>query len=165
MEHMLTKGPLLDSQGHLTEAGYATSLVKEYRRGDIKASGFRIKEWDYYLIYNDRFGIALTLDVNSYMSMLSASILDFENATETTVSPIGVMPMGKTNLPSTSESGVITITTSATEGRMESIRIRVPAMVITPVKSCVKPMSKPSAKVSTSPITRLTVSPCGWASR
>ncbi|MBQ2004283.1 MAG: DUF2804 domain-containing protein, partial [Peptococcaceae bacterium] len=61
---------------------------------------------DYYLIYNDRFGIALTLDDNSYMSMLSASILDFENATETTVSPIGLMPMGKTNLPSTSESGV-----------------------------------------------------------
>ncbi|MBR2009140.1 MAG: DUF2804 domain-containing protein, partial [Peptococcaceae bacterium] len=106
MEHVLKKGPLLDAQGHLTEAGYATSLVKEYRRSAIKASAFRIKEWDYYLIYNDRFGIALTLDDNSYMSMLSASILDFENATETTVSPIGLMPMGKTNLPSTSESGV-----------------------------------------------------------
>lgn len=106
MEHVLTKGPLLDVQGHLTEAGYATSLVKEYRRSDIKASAFRIKEWDYYLIYNDRFGIALTLDDNSYMSMLSASILDFEHGTETTVSPIGVMPMGKTNLPFSSESGV-----------------------------------------------------------
>ncbi|MBQ2021257.1 MAG: DUF2804 domain-containing protein [Peptococcaceae bacterium] len=106
MEHVLTKGPLLDAQGQLTEAGYATSLVKTYRRSDIKASGFRIKEWDYYLIYNDRFGIALTLDDNSYMSMLSASILDFTTPSELTVSPIGVMPMGKTNLPSTSESGV-----------------------------------------------------------
>ena len=46
MEHVLTKGPLLDAQGHLTEAGYATSLVKEYRRSAIKASAFRIKEWD-----------------------------------------------------------------------------------------------------------------------
>lgn len=106
MEHVLTKGLLLDVQGHLTEAGYATSLVKEYRRSDIKASAFRIKEWDYYLIYNDRFGIALTLDDNSYMSMLSASILDFTNAAETTVSPIGVMPMGKTGLPSSSVSGI-----------------------------------------------------------
>ena len=106
MEHVLTKGPLLDAQGQLTEAGYATSLIKEYRRSDIKASGFRIKEWDYYLIYNDRFGIALTLDDNSYMSMLSASILDFTTPSESTVRPIGVMPMGKTNLPSTSESGV-----------------------------------------------------------
>ena len=77
MEHVLTNGPLLDAQGQLTEAGYATSLIKEYRRSDIKASGFRIKEWDYYLIYNDRFGIALTLDDNSYMSMLSASFIDF----------------------------------------------------------------------------------------
>ena len=101
MEHVLTKGPLLDAQGQLTEAGYATSLIKEYRRSDIKASGFRIKEWDYYLIYNDRFGIALTLDDNSYMSMLSASILDFTTPSESTV-----RPMGKTNLPSTSESGV-----------------------------------------------------------
>ena len=38
--------------------------------------------------------------------MLSASILDFTTPSELTVSPIGVMPMGKTNLPSTSESGV-----------------------------------------------------------
>ena len=106
MEHKLSAGPLLDANGHLTEAGYATSLVKEYRRSDIKASGFRIKEWDYYLIYNDKFGIALTLDDNSYMSMLSASILDFENATETTTSPIGIMPMGKTNMPPSSVSGI-----------------------------------------------------------
>ena len=59
MEHKLSKGPLLDANGHLAEAGYATSLVKEYKRSDIKPSAFRIKEWDYYLIYNDKFGIAI----------------------------------------------------------------------------------------------------------
>lgn len=106
MEHKLTKGPLLDLQGHLSEAGYATSLVKEYRRSAIKASALRIKEWDYYLIYNDRFGLALTMADNAYMSMLSASLLDFESAEEITVSPIGILPMGKTNMPATSESGV-----------------------------------------------------------
>ncbi|MBR5228960.1 MAG: DUF2804 domain-containing protein [Firmicutes bacterium] len=105
MEHKLSPGPLLDSNGHLCEAGYATSLVKTYDRKAIKANGLRIKEWDYYLIYNDRFGIALTVDDNSYMSMLSASILDFTTPGETTVSPIGFMPMGKTNLPPTSASG------------------------------------------------------------
>ena len=77
MEHRLSPGKLLDEKGHLAEVGYATSLVRQYDRKDIKAPALRIKEWDYYLIYNDRFGIALTLDDNSYMSMLSASVLDF----------------------------------------------------------------------------------------
>ena len=58
MEHRLTAGKLLDLHGHLKEAGYATSLVREYDRGDIKAPALRIKEWDYYLIYNGRFGVA-----------------------------------------------------------------------------------------------------------
>ena len=106
MEHMLHPGRLLDGSGCLQEAGYATSLVKEYCRNDIKAPGWRIKEWDYYLIYNDRFGIALTLDDNSYMSMLSASVLNFTNPGERTVSPIGALPMGKTNLPPSSAAGV-----------------------------------------------------------
>lgn len=106
MEHRLSPGKLLDANGHLQEAGYATSLVREYRRGDIKAPAMRIKEWDYYLIYNDRFGVALTLDDNAYMSMLSASILDFTKPCEKTVSPIGAFPMGKTNLPSSSAGGV-----------------------------------------------------------
>ena len=106
MEHRLTLGKLLDSNGHLQEAGYATRLVREYSRKDIKAPALRIKEWDYYLIYNGRFGVALTLDDNSYMSMLSASILDFSVPCEKTVSPIGMMPMGKTNLPSTSAAGI-----------------------------------------------------------
>ena len=30
MEKMLSKGPLLDEQGNLAEAGYAFDLVKEY---------------------------------------------------------------------------------------------------------------------------------------
>jgi len=106
MEHRLSPGKLLDENGRLEEAGYATSLVKEYDRKAIKAPALRIKEWDYYLIYNDRFGIALTLDDNSYMSMLSASILDFTAPAERTVSPIGLLPMGKTNLPPSSAAGV-----------------------------------------------------------
>ena len=106
MEHRLSHGKLLDSKGHLQEAGYATSLVREYSRKDIKAPAMRIKEWDYYYVGNDRFGVALTVDDNSYMSMLSASVLDFTVPCEKTVSPIGAFPMGKTGLPSTSAAGI-----------------------------------------------------------
>ncbi|HBP25462.1 MAG TPA: DUF2804 domain-containing protein, partial [Acholeplasmatales bacterium] len=47
-QKILTPGPLLDEKGNLTEAGYATSLVKDYSREQIKSSQLRIKEWDYY---------------------------------------------------------------------------------------------------------------------
>ena len=106
MQHLLSPGKLLNEKGHLAEAGYATSLVKEYSRDQIKASPLRIKEWDYYLIYNNDIGIALTMDDNGYMSMLSASFLDFCTPCETTVSPIGIMPLGKVGLPCSSAEGV-----------------------------------------------------------
>ena len=48
---------------------------------------------------------------------------------------------------------------------MVSMKPRVPMMVSTPVNSWVKPISRPSAKVSTSAITRLTRSPWGWLSK
>lgn len=106
MQKKLTAGPLLDEKGYLAQAGYATRLVRTYDRSKIKAGKTRIKEWDYYLIYNDRFGVALTVDDNSYMGLMSISFLDFEKGTEKTVSPMTILPMGKTNLPPSSETGV-----------------------------------------------------------
>ncbi|HWP21767.1 MAG TPA: DUF2804 domain-containing protein [Candidatus Cryosericum sp.] len=105
MQHSLSAGPLLNAKGELNEAGYATSLVKTYDRSAIKAGKTRIKEWDYYLIYNGRFGAALTIDDNSYMGMISASFLDFEAQKEKTVSPMFWFPMGKTNFPASSKAG------------------------------------------------------------
>ena len=44
MQHEITKViPLLDSQGNLTEPGFARKLLPVYRRADIKASKLRIK--------------------------------------------------------------------------------------------------------------------------
>lgn len=107
MQHLLSKGPLLNASGALAEAGYATSLVKTYDRKAIRGGAFRIKEWDYYLIYNGRYGVALTIADNSYMGLLSASFLDFEAKTEKTVSPMFWLPMGKTNFPASTDSGDI----------------------------------------------------------
>ena len=105
MHHRLSEGKLLDEQGRLCEAGYATSLVKAYERKAVKAAGHSIKEWDYYLVYNHRFGVALTIDDNSYMGLISASFLDFEHGTEKTVSPMFWLPMGKTGFPASSGEG------------------------------------------------------------
>ena len=104
-QHELSKGLLLNEKGELNEAGFAFDLVKEYRRKDIKARKSRIKEWDYYYIGDQEYGVALTIDDNSYMGMASISVLDFTNKKETTKSPIKWFTNGKVKLPSTSATG------------------------------------------------------------
>lgn len=104
-----TAHKLLDENGHLIEAGYAKSLILDYDRKAIKANPTRIKEWDYYLVYNDDFAIALTIDDNSYMALDSISLIDFKNKWEITNSPMKFFTMGKRNLPSTSVRGDIEV--------------------------------------------------------
>ncbi len=105
MHEILSPGKLLDKKGRLTEAGFARSLILDYDREAIKAAGRRIKEWDYYLIYNDRYAVALTIDDNSYMGLASVSLIDFENVWEITKSPMKWFTGGKTGFPSTSVTG------------------------------------------------------------
>lgn len=118
-QHRFGPGPLLNAEGNLCEPGYATALLRTYDRSAIKASKLRIKEWDYYLITNDRFGIALTIDDNGYMGLLSASVLDFETCTETTVSPMFWLPMGKTGFPKSSAAGDVRKTLKNASGSFE----------------------------------------------
>lgn len=112
MQNKLTKsGDLLDEQGHLIECGYATKLIKKYDRNSIKAGKLRIKEWDYYLIYNSDYAVALTIDDNSYMGLDSVSLIDLNNATEITKSFMQFMTKGKKNFPSTSVKGDVSFKT------------------------------------------------------
>ena len=101
----LHEGPLLNSNGTLMETGRATALVKHYDRNRVKGRLLRLKEWDYYLIYNDCFGLALTIADNAYMGLMSASFLDFKKSFECTASPMFWFPFGRTNLPSSSSAG------------------------------------------------------------
>lgn len=106
MQHRITKdGPLLDEMGILREPGWDTRLSLQYRRKDIKAPALRIKEWDYYLISNGRYAVALTIADNGYMGLDSISLLDLENRWEQTTSPMRILPMGRTKLPETSLRG------------------------------------------------------------
>lgn len=102
-------GNLLDKNGYLTECGYATTLIKNYDRSHIKAKKLRIKEWDYYLVYNSKYAVALTIDDNSYMGLNSFSLIDFENKNEITKSFMSIMTKGKTNLPATSKVGDVAV--------------------------------------------------------
>ncbi len=104
--NLLNEGDLLTKEGNLNEAGYATSLIKKYNKENIKVSKLKIKEWDYYYIGDDEYGIALTIDDNGYMGLVSFSILDFNNRTYENNSSMYWFPKGKVNLPLTSKEGI-----------------------------------------------------------
>ena len=106
MQHEInTPAPLLNDDGSLYEAGYAKYPILVYDRSAVRGGRMRIKEWDYYLIHNDRFAVALTCDDNSYMGMMSVSFIDFGKRSETTKSVIIPLTNGRIKLPSSSESG------------------------------------------------------------
>ena len=106
MQNIITKPTkLLNEKGELIQKGYSTSLILDYNRNDIKASIFRIKEWDYYLIYDGNYAIALTIADNSYFGLISASIIDFNKPKDITTSKMTILPLGRTNLPKTSKIG------------------------------------------------------------
>ena len=96
---------LLNEAGELIEPGYTKGLLMDYDRKAIKAAKYRIKEWDYYLITTHDFGVALTIDDNSYMGLDSISLLDFRTGWEHTNSPIIPFTGGKRNFPAGSDKG------------------------------------------------------------
>ena len=122
MQHEIkTARPLLDDKGNIAEPGYAKKLYPVYRRADIKAPALRIKEWDYYLVNNGRFALALTIDNNGYMNMNSVSLLDFEEKWEITNSPMKFFPGRDPVLPETSVKGDVSLS-----GKGHSIRFENP---------------------------------------
>ena len=101
------KGNLLDQKGHMNQAGYAKDLVLTYDRKMIKASKWRIKEWDYYLIGNKEFAVSLTVADNSYMGLAGAQFFDFKHQKKYDFSKIIPLPAGRLNLPTHSKIGDI----------------------------------------------------------
>lgn len=97
---------LHDEQGNLNACGWATSLLIKYDRSRLKAGWHRIKEWDYYLVYDEDYAIALTLNDMGYLGMLSASMLDFKSNTYITQTALTPFPRGTFNMPPSTTEGV-----------------------------------------------------------
>lgn len=104
MQTLLTEGKLLKN-GELAQAGYSTYTAREYSRKDIKSSKWKIKEWDYYIVTDGKKAVALTVADNGYMSLVSASFLNFEKPEYKTSSEIKFFSFGKIGMPSQPENG------------------------------------------------------------
>lgn len=112
--------PLLNAQGALATPGYATALLWDYKKDAIAASKWRLKEWDYYLINDDDYAVALTLADLGYAGLISASVLDFQNKSYQTSSSLAFFTFGKFNLPESSEYGVSEYQNKQVHFRFES---------------------------------------------
>lgn len=98
-------GPLLDMDGHLREPGYALRPPFDYDHDAIAASPLRIKDWDYYLVNDKQYAVALTFSDLGYIGLVSASVLDLTACTYKTTSELLVLPVGRMGLPSSSDVG------------------------------------------------------------
>ena len=109
MQHEITKSQrLLDENGNIAEPGFAKKLHWQYSRSDIKAPKIRIKEWDYYYIGTQDYGLCLTISDSGYVSCLSVSFLEYgKNPVQFNDSELGFFPLGKMGFPSTSVKGDI----------------------------------------------------------
>ncbi|MDO4378113.1 MAG: DUF2804 domain-containing protein [Erysipelotrichia bacterium] len=99
---------LLDKDNNIIEPGYCTDMLPIYNKKTDLISRFKTKEWDYYYIGNQNYGLALTIADNGYMGLDSVSFLDFNEKWEITKSPMQFMTLGKKNHPRSSLTGDLT---------------------------------------------------------
>jgi hypothetical protein len=85
MEQQLLKGPgkLLDAQGNLTQAGWATQQVLDCNLENCRfyktkfMQGMRIKVWDYYAITTPTHFFSFTVSDIGYLGMVFAYVIEF----------------------------------------------------------------------------------------
>lgn len=107
MQHRITTpSKLLDKHGMLIQKGYATSPLLRFQRKDVP-SKLRLKEWDYYLIYNDSYAAALTVGKSCSILLVSATLIDFSRKAESTKSFVRYVPDKYLSMPETSDKGNI----------------------------------------------------------
>ncbi len=108
MNHLIEKEQsLLDQKGYLNEPGYHVKEIFKYHRNMIKASRWRIKEWDYYCAISEKYAFSFTVADLGYMALITASLLDFQTQEETKCAKMRFFTFGKLNLPSSADKGDI----------------------------------------------------------
>lgn len=107
MQYRITRSSrLLNEKGKLVQRGYATFPLLKYRRMDV-AHKLRLKEWDYYIIYNNESAVTLTIGHSINLLFISVSLIDLSNQKETTKTAIRIVPRKKFSMPESSQRGDI----------------------------------------------------------
>lgn len=75
-KEILNSGPVLDKEGRPIP-GFSRRSTLRYDRTAIKALPWRIKEWDFYQVSNDRLCLQFTIGHASYAGQVSLMLFDF----------------------------------------------------------------------------------------
>ena len=94
------KQDLLNAQGHIIEEGWARFPVWNYDRSKIKASAFKIKEWDYYSITNSKelWSLNTTMADLGFGALFSVSFIDLKKKAFSQEDAMTFFTFGKTGL-------------------------------------------------------------------
>jgi len=106
----LTEGLLHDEKGHLIEVGWAPEERRRYRRSAVTAPWYRIKEWDYYCVMGEAYGVSCVVADNGYMGLLSVTWLDFTTPKTAAALRVLMFPRGRMGMPESADVGDISAT-------------------------------------------------------
>lgn len=122
MQKLLTQpGPVLDEKGS-PNPGYSTRSVLTYKRKAIKASPFRIKEWDFYQITDRNYCLQFTIGHAAYAGQVGIMFFDFSKG-EMLAEPgtFLVLPFNSLHLPENAEKDhIISYNKKAGQMRFEA---------------------------------------------
>lgn len=96
---------MFDSEGRLTETGWARRLLMNYNREQVRAGKLRLKEWDCYCILNPSFGLALIIADVGYFGMATVEWNDFSAREGQSCLAVKPFTRGSMNLPRTADYG------------------------------------------------------------
>ena len=113
--------PLLNDDGTLRNIGYSKKFVVDFNRDAVKKVN-RLKEWDYYYISDNRFGLCLTISNLAYAGVISVSVIDFLEKTHYNKTSLKLFPKkGEVVMPTTSLEGTTMFKTKDAEFKFEVV--------------------------------------------
>jgi len=104
-QRMLSSGNLIDAAGGLAQTGYSKQAVATFNRSQIKAAPWRIKEWDFYQISNERYCLQMTIGHVSYAGTVSATLFEFATGRRYSATRMLTLPFNKLRMPASAETG------------------------------------------------------------
>ena len=139
MQHEVKeKQDLLDSNGIITEPGWARSPLWIYDRSAVRASWIRIKEWDYYYVlsHDKKIGLSVTVSDLGYIGLMAICFLDFETGFSVQDDSLVLLPKGKIGLPPNSGDSIVEFKNSklsisiTTAGNTRRLQLAAESMVL-----------------------------------
>lgn len=107
MQYKIKKpSKLLNKKGELIQKGYALYPILKYCKTDV-ARKLRLKEWDYYLMYNNDYATAITVGKSVNLVLISATFIDFNQGYEKSKGVVRIVSKKKFDMPSSSTVGDI----------------------------------------------------------